>query len=133
MRYVMFGAMCFLVFLFSLEMILTVNARNSRKDELNQAVTLAVSNTMEKLAKGKINGAEELEEVFREQLDQLVNSETQLTVEILAKDVEKGLLSVNVEEVFVYPGGKTGRLSVCKTAILDESVPGKEGVGVNET
>ena len=133
MRYVMFGAMCFLVFLFSLEMILTVNARNSRKDELDQAVTWAVSNTMEKLAKGKINGAEELEEVFREQLDQLVNSETQLTVEILAKDAEKGLLSVNVEEVFVYPGGKTGRLAVCKTAILDETVPGEEGGGADET
>lgn len=127
MRYVLYGATCFVVFLCSIEMLLTVNARSSRKDELEQAVTLAVSITMENLAKGTVNEEDELEAMFTERLTELVHSDSELEVQILAKDVEKGLLCVCVEETFTYPGGKKGTLSVSKTAILDGVEQTSEG------
>ncbi|MGN0169730.1 MAG: hypothetical protein ACI39H_03095 [Lachnospiraceae bacterium] len=119
MRYVLYGITCFVVFLCSLEMLLTVNSRNSRKDELEQAVTLAVRVTMENLAKGNVKGEDALETMFEERVRELIHSESELTIQILAKDVSKGLLSVCVQEEFTYPTGKKGTLSVSKTAILD--------------
>ena len=41
-----------------------------------------------------------------------MNSDSELTVRMIAADAEKGLLSVEVEEYFSYPGGKEGSIQM---------------------
>lgn len=65
---------------------------------------------------------EEAAKEIQEEILLRISSDTQTEIDVLACDMEKGLLSVRVTEQFMLPGGNTKTLSFAKTAIIDQQM-----------
>ena len=68
--------------------------------------------------------------MLREEIAMRISSDTQVQTEVLACDMEKGLLSVRVTERFSLPGGRQKTLVFAKTAIIDRSIEEEETVDI---
>ncbi len=73
---------------------------------------------------------EEAAQMLREEIAMRISSDTQVQTEVLACDMEKGLLSVRVTERFSLPGGRQKTLVFAKTAIIDRSIEEEETVDI---
>lgn len=117
------------VLLFAI-LFLTLLHKNVRREELEQSFAEAMELTMQTWDEEQKHTAELCnEEVLADYLLQALcvqlDSDSKVTVQVLAADADKGLLSARVTEEFTYPGGQTGRVSVERTMIADreEIVP----------
>ncbi|MCR4955418.1 MAG: hypothetical protein K6A30_01880 [Lachnospiraceae bacterium] len=119
MRYVMLGFMCFLMFVVGVMSMLTVDAKYSRKNELEVAMMSAMKYAMEGVLEERIQTDEELERSFQNSLRRQITSKSELSVDMVECDVKDGILSAKVKETFTYPTGKQGELTVNKTIIVD--------------
>jgi len=122
MRYIIYGTTCFMICIFFLQLLLCVDARNARADELKQGVRLAVRTTLEAVLEERLDSSEEMEVFFRERLEELITSDSRLQVRFLEAECKKGVLSVIVEESFRYPFGKKGSLTERQTAVIDYEI-----------
>lgn len=101
----------------------TLDGRNVRQTELNNAVTIAMENAMELLLveDGKPTTVEEWEAMLIPMILVQIDSEVeQVEINVISADLEKGLLSVEVVETFRNPNGDTGQISVRRSCILEE-------------
>ena len=100
--------------------------RSSRKTESENGLRNAIENTVENLSENKkdytVANAEEYVADFMEQLLLELDSNSEVTVEVLEADYEKNLLSIEVTETFTYINGKTGSVTCKKTIIMDQPV-----------
>lgn len=116
---------CVLVFLLIITSLIlfTVYGQNTRQNELEDSLSIAVEQSLENLKINKsysVNNTEEFIADFLENLLISIESDSDIKVEILSVDVEKGLLDVNVIETFSQPNGSTKSISCRKTVILEE-------------
>lgn len=121
MRYVIYGSTCFIITLFFVQMILCVDARNARKDELKQGVYTAMKRTLEAVEEERISSDEEMKALFEQRLAEQISSKSEYTVTFLANKVKEGILSVHVKEIFRYPLGKQGIIAEKQTAVIEKS------------
>ena len=87
---------------------------------------MAVEQALENLKIDKqysIASTEEFVADFTQRLILGIDSESDITVNILAVDIEKGLLDVEVIETYHQLNGSVGKASYRKTVILDEIYP----------
>lgn len=100
--------------------------RNSRQTEAENGLRNAIENAVENLSESKkdytVANADEYIADFIEQLLLEVDSNSDISIEILEADYEKNLLSVAVTEEFTYINGKKGTITCEKTIIMDEPV-----------
>lgn len=99
-----------------------LHAREYRTVELSEAVDNALVAAMNNVALGKcyrIDNDDELVEDFKQLLMTSIDSASQIDVEVLKVDYEKGILEVNVTEHFKYINGRVGTISKKASAILD--------------
>ncbi|SFQ35129.1 hypothetical protein SAMN02910358_01692 [Lachnospiraceae bacterium XBB1006] len=122
MRYIMYGITCFVVTVLFLQMIVSMDARHARADELNQGVRMAVKTTLEAVREQKLKTAKDVESYFEQRMREQITSASDYRVEFLENKVEEGILSVKVEETFRYPNGKIGKIKEKQTAIIDYAV-----------
>lgn len=103
--------------------IMTLNDKSARKDELEYAVSAAAQQSVEyayPLTKNKIYSDEDIKAIFVQNFFVNIQSESnKIKIDFITVDCEKGLLDVCVTEEFTYPGGKIGTISVRKTAICE--------------
>lgn len=100
----------------------TLFGRNSRKGELENALTYAMEQTVESVAAGeqeRPDSEEEFIALFLQLFYTRIESNSQVTVHILEADYEKGLLSVEAVSEYRHPLGQTGTVAVQRTAILE--------------
>lgn len=100
----------------------TLHGRNLRQTELDNALTVSMKQAMDVLQadKGKPASEEEWKMIFLQSLAGQIESESDLTVNILEIDMEKGILSAEAVLKYTHPIGTKGSVSVRRTAILEE-------------
>lgn len=125
MKNVIISAGLVLVIIISAFIALTIYGHNSRQNEVEEALTVAVEQALSNLAISKQYSAEEIgtEEFLADFTQRLVlgiDSNSNIVVNILAVDTEKGLLDVEVVERYRQLDGSIGTASYRKTVILEE-------------
>lgn len=105
--------------------LFTIYNENTRQNELEDSLSIAVEQSLENLKLNKsysINNTDEFVADFLENLLVSIESDSDVTVEILSVDIEKGLLDVNVIETYKQPNGSVKSISCRKTVIMEEYV-----------
>lgn len=101
--------------------------RSNRKTEAENGLRNAIENAVENLSDSKkdytVANADEYVADFIEQLLLELDSNSDVSIEILEADYQRNLLSVEVTETFTYINGKTGTVTCEKTIIMDQPVP----------
>lgn len=116
---------CVLVFLLIITSLIlfTVYGQNTRQNALEDNLSITVEQALENI---KINqsytvaDADEFVADFVQNFIISVDSDSDIKIEILSVDYEKGLLDVNVTETFKQPIGTKKSVSCRKTVILEE-------------
>ena len=114
-----------LVLILSAFISLTVYSHNSRQNEVEEALTVAVEQALANLMIDKqysIDSKEEFVADFTQRLILGIDSDSTITVNILAVDIKKGLLDVEVVEEYPQMNGSVGTASYRKTVILETVV-----------
>ncbi len=112
----------FLVIILSL-VLFTVYGQNTRQNELEDSLDIAIEQALENLKTRQaysIDNTDEFVADFVENLIIYIESDSDVKVEILNVDIEKGLLDVNVVETFEQPNGSIKSISCRKTVIMEE-------------
>lgn len=124
MKKMMITALCVVVLLVMIMTIYTIDGRNARQTELNNALASSVESAMSQLmlAEGKPSSNEEWVAMFLESLAVQIESASDLSVTILEADMEAGVLSVEAVLTFKHPIGSVGTVSAERHAILEEYV-----------
>lgn len=118
---VAYGLVLFLVL--SCFVGLTIYGHNSRQNEAEEALAAAAEQALSNLTVEKqysISSTEEFIADFTQRLVVGIDSNSDIEVNILAVDIEKGLLDVEVIETYRQVNGSTGKASYRKTVIFDE-------------
>lgn len=99
----------------------TLHGRNVRQTELDNALTVSIKQAMDVLQadKGKPASEDEWKMIFLQSLASQIESESELMVNILEIDMEKGILSVEAVLKYTHPIGTEGSVSAQRTAILE--------------
>ena len=107
----------------SLFIVESLHAKEYRTVELSEAVDNALIATMNNVAGNKcytIGSNEEFVEDFKQILMTSVDSASELDIEVLNADYEKGILSVKVTENYEYLNGRQGNVTKTATVLLDQ-------------
>lgn len=128
MKHMVFGVLSGGIVILFVVMLLTIQHKNVRKEELEQSLTEAMETTLQMVQADVVRDytSEDMRTLLIRNLVPQMNSDSELTVRMLAADAEKGLLSVEVEEYFSYPGGKMGSIKCCRTILTDDDGDGEE-------
>ncbi|MGO5053988.1 hypothetical protein ACTQ6A_16005 [Lachnospiraceae bacterium LCP25S3_G4] len=107
----------------SIVIVMTLCGTNMRQNELNRAVDSAIKDTVENQFDNttySVNSNDEFVADFMEALLVQINSDCSVVVNVLDVDYQKGLLSVEVIEKYIYPIGTEGKVSVKRTVIMEQ-------------
>lgn len=102
--------------------VFTLHGRSVRQTELNQALAAGLKQSVEQTGMQHTDGPksnEELIALFLEKFMMQIDSHSDVKVEILDADYEKGLLSVEATLFYKHPNGKEGSVSSHKTVIRE--------------
>lgn len=108
-----------LIMLVSL-MLLSVESKSDRQDELDKVVSAAVKQTVKESQieeQTNINSDKEMIAQFIQNMCTSIKSDGDLQIEIMGVDYKEGMLDVMVTEKFLYPNGKQGKITSRKCAI----------------
>jgi len=122
MKNIMIGICSFVLLGIVVLIIFTLHGRSVRKQELNYALTSSMQNVMERLQTDTVfapKSDEELIAMFQQEFLMQIESNSDVTIHILAADCEKGLLSVEAIFTYKHPIGTQGNLSARRTAIIE--------------
>ena len=133
MKQAMIGIVSLTILILAAVAILTIEGRTMKKNELHSAITYSskeVLGLLQKEKKGAPNNKEELARLFTENLKKRLYYEEhkkadrdyEITVDMIAADPEKGILSCNVTEEYRHPNGKMGRIREGATVVIEEEV-----------
>lgn len=123
MKNVIIASGLVLIIILTAVISLTVYSHNTRQNEVEEALAVAVEQALENLKISPEYPVQNEKEFLADFVQRLVlglNSDSDITVNILAVDYEKGLLDVEVVETYQQLIGKRGTASYRKTVILDE-------------
>ena len=123
MKNAIIASVLVLLFIISSLILLTVYNQNTRQNELEDNLSTAVEQALENLKIKKSYSIDNTDEFVADFLENLlvgIESDSEIKVEILSVDIEKGLLDVNVTETYKQPNGSKKSISCRKTIILEE-------------
>lgn len=107
----------------TLAIAMTVDGRMNRSMEITGNLPSAVEETVEIMAvntKYNINNVNEYIADLTENLASVLDTDSNIRVEVLKQDKEKGVLSVRVTEEFKHPNGQAGTVDCERTVILNK-------------
>lgn len=131
MKQAIFGMVAMLVVLFFSLICLTIHGRNLRQKEVENSLVEALDGAMTNLMKQEIYSIDSTDTFVADLLQTLlgqINSTSDIEVNILAADREKGILSVEITETYMHPNGKSGSVSALRTVILDKTAETEESL-----
>ena len=122
MRNIVIGFVFAAMILLSVNIVSTMNSRSTRSQELSDALDTALEGTLGTLSKGTydINNTDEYIADLLSNIAEQIQSDSELTVNILDADIEKGIMTVQVKEEYKHINGKTGAVTASKTVLLEE-------------
>lgn len=100
----------------------TIHGRSVREQELENALKFSMESAMVCLTyeEGRPQTEEEWKAMFLQSLAIQINSASDLTVNILEADMEKGILSVEASLTWTHPIGTMGSTSSFMTVLMEE-------------
>lgn len=124
MKKVLMAVFSVLIIIIFFLVVYTLHGRNIRQTELDNALNTSMKQAMDTLLvmEGKPETEDEWKVMFLQSLVSQVESESELKVNILEIDMDKGLLSVEAILSFTHPIGTKGTVSTQRTAVLEEYV-----------
>lgn len=121
-----------LLFLYTIEIVQSIETKSIREEELRQAVTSAVYTALEMSItepeflstdvseQKEKEGNKKMKECFLSSLKALIKSDSKIKITIQKADYKEGILDVLAEAEFSYTNGKTGHISYRKTGIITQ-------------
>jgi len=125
MKNVIIGMVLIFLIIISMSIILTVDGRSIRSNEVEKSLTSAIDNSVENLMAKKIYSINNNNELITDLIESLlvqIESTSTIKINILDIDTSKGLLSIEVIEQYTHPNGKTGTVSCVKTVIFEQDI-----------
>lgn len=122
MRNVVMMAVSAILGVLSLIIVMSLAGRSNRSMELKSNLSSAVEETVEKMMQNQSYNIEDVNQFIGDMVENLavvLDSDSELEVNVLQADKEKGILTVRVTEKFKHPNGKEGSVQTDKTVILD--------------
>lgn len=122
MKNIIVGFVITLIVLLSINISMTVNARDIRQQEAENALDSALEGTISTLSKNtySINNQEEYIADLVMALTEQIQSDSSVTIRVLDTDYDKGIMSIQVTETYKHINGKTGNVAAKKTVILED-------------
>lgn len=102
--------------------VYTLHGRSIRQTELNQALDAGLKQAVDQTGTGHTDGPRSNEEfiaLFLEKFLMQIGSHSDVEVEVLDADYEKGLLSAEATLIYKHPNGKEGSVSSRRTVIRE--------------
>lgn len=109
----------------ALMIVMTINGRMNRSIELKSNLSSVVEETIENLILNRqysIHNTNEFLADLTENLVLTVDAVSDVRIDILECDKDRGLLSVKVTFSYVHPNGKPGSITCEKTVILNKLI-----------
>lgn len=106
--------------LLSSMIVLSIQSKAERKQELTRAVSAAVKQTVSHSQienQAEITSNDEMIAHFIQLLLSNMSSDGDIEVEVMGVDYEEGLLDVSITEKYKYLNGNDGKINVRKCAI----------------
>ena len=107
----------------TLMIVMSVYGRMNRSMELQSSLSSIVEETVENMTvnpKYTIHNTNEWLADFVQNLSVRLDTQSDLTVEIMQCNKEKGILSVKVTETYLHPNGKQGTVECERNVILNK-------------
>lgn len=122
MKKLLMGVFSFVIILLLFLIIFTINGKNIRQTELDGAFDSSMKYAMQllQLEEGAPQTEEEWKIMFVDSLRIQIKSASDLEVNILYADMEKGILSVEAILHFTHPNGERAMVSKSGTIYLEE-------------
>lgn len=113
MKHMVFGVLSGGIVILFVVMLLTMQHKNVRKEELEQSLTEAMETTLQMVQADADRDytSEDMRTLLIRNLVPQMNSDSELTVRMLAADAEKGLLSWKWKSIFRIRAGKRAAYS----------------------
>lgn len=125
MRTAIISCVLVLVLIITSLILFTVYNQNTRQNELEDSLDIAIEQTLENLKTRQIYSIENEKEFTADFVQNLIvymESDSDLTIKILNLDIEKGLFDVEVTETYKQPNGSIKNITCRKTVILEEYI-----------
>jgi len=124
MKKVLMAVFSVMIIVIVILIMFTLHGRNARQTELDNALNTSMKQSMDALLvmEGKPHTEEEWKVMFLQSLASQIESESELTVNILEIDMDKGILSVEAILKFKHVAGTEGTVSSQRTIILEEFI-----------
>ena len=124
MKKVLMSVFSMLIIIIFFLIFFTIHGRNARQVEIDNALNTSMKEAMDVLLleDGRPSSEEEWKMMFLQNMVSQIESESELTVNILEMDMEKGILSVEAVLTFKHPIGTDGAVSAQRTIVLEEYI-----------
>lgn len=110
--------------------IFTSNGRAAREEEMSQSLAEAVESSLNEVFLDNtysIRNTQEFVADFLQYMSIKLSSNSNVTVNVVGIDYEKGLVSMEITGTFKHPNGNDGIVSVQKTVLLEQTEEVPEG------
>ena len=110
----------------TLMIIMTTDGRSHHSMELKNNLPSVMEETLYNMAVSKNYSIQDSNELIADLTEHLIialDAPCDLTIDVLACDKEKGLLSIRVTSSFSHPNGEPGSVFCERTVILDQIPP----------
>lgn len=106
-----------------LMIVMALQGRANRSMEINSNLSSVVEETVENMtvdAKYTISNYDEFVADLTSELSKKLDTDSSIIIKVLNADMEKGILSVRVEEEYSHPNGNKGTVQCERTVILNK-------------
>lgn len=122
MKHFIYGLGAFILAAIIVITVVTINNKMTREKEMETSLTSAVEQTVDTLMKTKIYDINTREQFVADVLQNLLvtyESSSEIKIDIMSADVEKGLLGIRVTEYYQTPIKKSSSITCDKIVIFD--------------
>lgn len=113
---IMLGALMMMI-------VMTLQGRTNRSMEIESSLSSIVEETVENMTIDKkytISNYDEFVADLTSELSKKLDTDSSIIIRVLNADMEKGILSVRIEEEYSHPNGNKGTVECERTVILDK-------------
>lgn len=123
MKHVGMALILFMSIVLTMASVMAVNNRSFRDNEMQNALDVAIENTLDNLRTDRVYEIEDWNVFVTDFLEDLlyqIGSDSEVSVAVKEADIENGLLSIEVTMHFTYGNGNDGHVSAERTVMLEQ-------------
>lgn len=112
----------FMILILAVIFQLTLSGKSARAEEIENNMDTAIEQTVENVLKTQKYSIADKNEFIADFIQNLalnLDSDSDITVEVLKANPDKGILSINVIATYIHPNGNTGEYESNQTVIFE--------------